>query len=1184
MTAFTNEQLSAIETRDKTLLVSAAAGSGKTATLTERIIRSILDEENPIDISDMLIVTFTRAAARELSEKITKRVKSALSVDKDNERLKKQLVLLNSARISTIDSFCADVLKSNTEKFALSPRYRILDTAEANLLSIGIINAMIEECLSGKAPDVATRDEFEALAEVLVGVKGDDALAECLLSLHDKSKSALSGAKIFRELASLHEISTSEPIESNRYVEYSLFWVRAFSEHYTCAFEKLSKNLTGITASENAVISNIQKDLEVISRGKDVKAYADAKEFLLEKLPKKPPVKSSEATEGTDLYKTMRDSYKSGAEKLYKKLFSFSEQEWRETAKESSRIINILASFIEKFDEIYFNEKRKMAALEYSDVEKLAYLTLYDGDEPSETALAMREEFKAIYIDEYQDVSPIQNAIFDAISKPNNRFMVGDVKQSIYSFRSARPEIFVGMKKSFPELAKSEKSDAASIFMSKNFRCDEQIINFVNEIFDKCFEINKESIGYTVGDRLSYGKNEPCEKRRPEIHIFTSPDENGETDVLSNDISGELDESKLTPNFVCKKIKELVNGEKLNTGRGITYSDIAILFRHNDTVRKYKDALNEAGIPCQAVADREFFLNADVLLMLSLLNVIDNPRRDIYLAALMCSPLFSFTADELYKIKSKYDAGSLYASLISYNEKTHDEKSNYILSEIKRYRMLSEGVGVDSLISKLYSETGILYLAAKNHGKNNLMLLYNYAKNYEKNGYKGLYSFISYINSVIENKESFEISSTVEESDAVKIASVHASKGLEYPVVFLVEAQRSTGSVDRRARVSYKEDFGIGFKLRDPSGLALVSNPIQNSIILYGDSKNFEEELRVLYVALTRARERLYVVAKVRDDAYSFETKTDELRVALTPYSQGQLHSFLDVMLASLDKRYFFIHTDSACADNSDLEDFKNTAKEEQISCVPDFDELTKRFTFEYGYSYQTKIPEKLSISHLYPSILDEDDDLLTIDENVIAERDEALYLPRFISGKSNDESAKAGIATHTFMQFCDFSALRENGAKNELERLCNEGFISKENATRVRISEINTFINSNLFNELLLAKKLYRELRFNCELDAHLFTNDSEKAAAIRKEKMLIQGVIDCIIEKEDGSLHIIDYKTDRLKKEELANRSLAEKTLRDKHSLQLNYYKDAVEKMFSKKPKSVRVYSLHLGDCIEI
>ena len=1188
---YTDEQLSAINTRDRTLLVSAAAGSGKTATLTERIIQSVLDEKNPLDISDMLIVTFTRAAARELSEKITRVIKKALANDKENERLKRQLLLLPAAKISTIDSFCADILKSNTEKFGITPNYRIADTAEANILSLGILNAMLEDTLNGKRPDIAEAEEFESLCSALVGVKSDSELAECFLSLYDKSKSSLLGAEIFKSLAALHRVENGE-LEKNIYVEYSLNSVRSMAKHYALAFTNLKDSLLGVTASEEKSIVGLENDIEAIMRGVSLNTYLDAREFICTPLPKKPMVKKEEITEGTELYKALREAYKGACGKLYEKLFTFSPEEWKNESEKSERAIMTLARFLEKFDEIYFEEKRRMGALEYSDVEKLALGLLYDGDKVSDIALSLREQFRAVYIDEYQDVSPIQNAIFDAVSRKNNRFMVGDVKQSIYGFRSARPEIFVNMKESFPPLNETVGyTENASVFMSKNFRCDEEIINFVNEIFDKMFDITKDSIAYKSSDRLCYGKNEPCEKRVPSVHIFVKPDktveennggENAENFV--EDKYEDIDESRIAPDFVTNKIRDLVENGKKNSGEKIKYSDVAILFRHNDTVKKYKEALDRAGIPCEAVANKDFFLNPDVLLMLCLLNTIDNPRRDIYLAGLLSSPLFSFTADELYKIKAHYDEGCLYSSLLSYNEKEPNEKSSYFLSKLERYRALSEGVGVDTLISKLYSETGILYLAAKSGGKNNLMLLYNYAKNYEKNGYKGLYSFISYINNIIENEERFEVAGEVEGSDAVKIASVHASKGLEYPVVFLVETQRTTGSVDRTARISYKEDFGLGFKLRDQSGLALVNNPIKNAISLYQDEKNFEEELRVLYVALTRAREELYVVGRMNDKKTSFEEKLKLSRLALTPYSANNMHSFLSVMLASCNESRICVHVENEEAPSKSTAPVSNFEKEKREISKEELNTLKQRIAFEYKYIHQTTLPEKLSISHLSPSILDEEeDDPLTIDR-IEGEISERRVLPKFISGKADDESRLAGIATHTFLQFCDFKRLEKTTAKDELERLVAGGFISKENAERVRISEIEAFKSSKLFSELLGAKTVYRELRFNCELSAAMFTESEEKKEALKDEKILLQGVIDCIIENGDGTLLLIDYKTDRLSKEELSNKALAKKKLKEAHSLQLNYYKLAVKEMFNKEPHSARVYSLHLGDTVEI
>ena len=1185
----TPEQSDAIDTRDRTLLVSAAAGSGKTATLTERIIRALLDEENQIDISDMLIVTFTRAAARELSDRIGKAIKDALSLDRDNERLKRQLVLLPSARICTIDSFCADVLKSNAERFGISPSYRIAERAEASLLALSLLNSQIDATYDGLLSKIATPREFEELCSCLCGVRGDESLAETFLSLHDKSKSALEGAKIFKKLSLVYKIDKDTPIEGTIYGKHAVEHARKLAKHYIKLLEALKSRMNADMPGECACISSIDQDILHLTQYTVLDSYEEMRERLTLKLPKKISVKKDDVTENTDLYAKARQIISKDLTSCYDKLFSLSREEWMDTCERSARLTEILASFIEYFDAAYFEEKRRMNMLEFSDVERLTYYLLCEDGKPTKIALALSDEFRAIYIDEYQDVSPIQDAIFKAISKDDNRFMVGDVKQSIYSFRSARPSIFVDMKNSFPALDKDSYSSAASIFMSTNFRCDEQIIDFVNQIFDIMFGITADSIGYVDADRLSFGKGSSG-TYEPSIHLFVSSDEHDDTDTHGDGgdepehDESEPDDSLNSPVFVAEEIKRLLDFGTLNSGNPITPSSIAILFRHNDAMKKYVDVLTEAGIPCESTDSKEFFLNPDVLLMLCLLNSIDNPRRDIYLAGLMCSPLFSFTADELYRVRNTYKKENLYSSLMEYSKNNPcDEKCNRFIKTLSGYRALAEGVSVDALISKLYAETGILYLAEKNGKKHNLMLLYNYAVKYEANGYKGLYSFINYINKIIDNNEKFESAELSSAGDAVKIASVHSSKGLEYPIVFIVETQRTVGSIEKRERISYSEDFGIAFKLREEGGLALINNPIKNSILLYNEQKSFEEELRVLYVALTRARERLYIVGRATESEKSYLEKVTLSRLAITPYSSTKLPSFLRVVLACAKDTQVHIHKEGTV---EKAHTPQAIAKKADTATADGYgDTVNERFSFVYPYPHHSRLPEKLSISHLYPTVLDDDvqDDLPSIDKQPSAELKRGV-LPRFITGKKEDESARKGIATHTYLQFCDLEHLARAGAKEELDRLLKHGFLSKENADRVRLDEIELFVNSNLFRAMRSARALHRELRFNCSFPASLFTSEGDKAAALAGEEILLQGVIDCIIENEDGSLCLVDYKTDRLTREELANRALAEKKLREAHSLQLTYYKMALEKIYGKSPSSVEIYSLPLGDTVKI
>ena len=1170
-TIWTDEQLSAINTRDKTLLVSAAAGSGKTATLTERIIRSLLDEENPMDIDAMLIVTFTKAAAAELRAKISRALTKAVEQNPENAHLKRQLYLLPSAKIRTIDSYCNEILRANCDRVGLSQGYRIADTAECQLLAISIIDGLITAVYNGDLNDVVTAEEFGALADCLTDSKKTEELSEILRYIHYRCESAEEGINLLKRLSEVYS-DGGGAVEDNIYGRFLMDRLYSMLDHYIDAYKRYLRIFSSGNDAEAKYLVNVESDLDILLGIRNAVGYEGARATissfsLINLVSVKKALKTPDMESFAKLRKMMSEDVKG-----IMPLFTYTTEMWHDLFASLGRLTDVLYRFEKKFDETFSEEKRRHGALSYADIERYTYLCLVEDGKPTDIARNVAAQFDAIYIDEYQDVNSLQNRIFEAISKPGNRFMVGDIKQSIYGFRSARPEIFADMKKAFPVINEA-KGDEASIFMSKNFRCDEGVVDFVNDIFDKAFGFVAESIGYAEGDRLGYAKKQP----------YGEPEYRYPTLCMVDKVGS--DEDKREPIVVAAKIAELLESGTLNDGSPIRPSDIAIILRNaKDKDVKYASALADIGIPCAISGAKDFFLSPEVLLALCLLNSLDNPRRDIYLGGLMCSPLFNFTADELYLIRST-NGETLYESLVNY-VKCNEwfTKGADFLKKLAFYREISEGVGVDLLIHKLYRETGLMALASRTGGRDNLTLLYDYARSYEAGSFKGLYNFISFINEIIDGGKTFFDESRAETGvDAVKIVTSHGSKGLEYPVVFMVGSGSKITNKEARNRMAFNEDFGIAFRLRTPSGLALAQNPVRDIINLYIEKKLYEEELRVLYVALTRARERLFMTGTcttVKRDEY--ESRLDSIRDNLSEYSFRELGSYMEIASVCLGKNP--VSEDEFVRNLPDMAEDVIEHEEAQNVCEADEglrDELWARFSFEYSRKHMTTLPEKMSVSLMSPTILDGTDGESVFIGSVDYEPE---ILPAFASGGGAEESAKRGIATHLFMQFMSLENLKKEGASAELDRLHLAGFISAEDKERVRLPEIEMFRKSELFSRMMDAKKIYRELRFNVLFPATEFTEDEEKISAYRDKEILVQGVIDCIIEGQDGSLTLCDYKTDRLTREELSDRPLAEERLKNKHSMQLGLYSMAIEKIFGKKPSAVEIYSLALGDTVRI
>ena len=1176
---WTDEQSLAINTRDRTLLISAAAGAGKTATLTERIIRSLLDEEKPENINEMLIVTFTKAAVAELRERIGKALRDAVLANPDNPRLRAQLALLPGAKIQTIDSFCVDILRKNCDRVGVSPAFRIPDEAEARLLAISTVERLIDQVYDGLLPEVASPEDFEELADGLTDTRGMGELSDVLLKLYDKFVNVEEGVDALRAIAEQYNLADGS-IEESQVYAFAITRLHEMAEHYSALYKKTLAELNLETDKAGKHAEMCRAEVEYLARIIEAKDYATIHELICNTERAQKTTRRG-ASEVGRFVVSIREALDEDINHYKDKIFFMPKGEITSLFAGLYRRVSVLYRFLAHFDRVFMAEKRRLAICEFSDIARYAYICLWDGA-PTETARSEAERYSSIYIDEYQDVNGIQNRIFEAISRPDNRFMVGDIKQSIYGFRGARPEFFAEMKKSFPELKDSKPGGSASIFMSKNFRSESPVIDFVNEVFDKLFDLTRDSIGYRDGDRLVCGKKEHRREPFPEVHILPK---------VTGDHSGE-------PRFVVDRIAKLTSGETKISGDPITAADVAILLRSDKgRVAEFATALTDKKIPAKIPDDKNFFFNAEILLAISLLSAVDNPRKDIYLASLMRSPLFDFSLDELIIIRRGAPAAaSLYDALIAYCEENPEyAKGRDFVDTLQKYRRLSEGQPVDRVIARLYRETGLTSLAS-DAARANLDLFYEYARSFEASSFKGLYNFIKYLSNVINRDMSLDEKQDAYTEDTVKIITAHKSKGLEFPVVFLADAAKNMSRRDS-GRLYFADSFACSMSVRTDSGLALLENPVNNIIADYNARLDFEEELRVLYVALTRAVERLYVVGTSPSvKAEKFMDEIEFLKETLTPYSVYKLPSYLAAIMVSggLCSRLVWEEMpaseeqteDEKPGEACDEEKCKKTDLPEEVSFTED--ELLARFDFEYPDVSLTKLPRKLSVSGLHPTVLDgseEEPIRIFIDaDREEKPRGDLGKKPKFMLDSDPDDSAKRGIATHLFMQFCDLENLAKNGSQAELDRLVLGEFISREDAARVRLDEIELFVQSGLIEEMRGAKKIYRELRFNVRFPASRFTADAEKREAYADRTLLVQGVIDCIVERASGELLLIDYKTDRLTKRELENRALAAEKLTRSHASQLSYYKMAVEKMFGRPPVSVAVYSLPLGDTVEI
>ena len=1187
----TKQQTQAVETRGKTLLISAAAGSGKTATLTERIVQKLMDDNSPANISKMLIVTFTRMSAADLKRKISNAISKKLAENPTNQHLSKQLVLLESAHICTIDSFYLDIVRSNFQRLGLPSNFRLADEGEMALLRKSVMDEIIENYYDANAQN---DDGFLSFVENFTSAKQSDTLSDIFLALENKLCSKTEGTHAIlsfaNEMTNESQIDFFESRQGKIIYDYILNgtnnYYQAMSQccDIIAANEKASASYLAVFSYEKEFLGNL---LELLKE----KKYNLVREYSLTFNKQRLGTLKKEFQTDKILHcKAIRDEECSFIKAINEKYFSFDNDNIKETMLKTANILRSLHSVLSEFQKAVLEEKIKRKAFEFDDIRHFAYQLLTDENgNASDIALSYREQFDEIYVDEYQDVDAMQDSIFRLISKPNNRFMVGDIKQSIYSFRGADPDVFAGYKKSFPSLDNAANSDNALIFMSNNFRCDENVIKFTNQIFSFLFGHCGESIEYTLDDNLIFSKVE-------EGRILPSPKVNltviTADETAIEDDTEEEEKTDINPEaiWIANEIKRLIKYEYKADGTKIEPRDIAIIMRSTTPAGDITRALEMLNIPCSDNSKYDLFETPDVLLMLSLLSSIDNPHKDIPLAATLYSPIFAYTMDELITIRTAAEPKmSLFEALRDYtgDNQTIIDKNCYFMDKLVKYRSLATCLAVDKLLNQIYRDLSIMSLDGAN--PDNLTRLYEMARRFESGSFKGLNNFISYINELIENKKVPSLTYEDADTNAVQMITAHKSKGLEFPVCFICNTQSAFSNEDTKPNLLYHSRAGIGLKLAYEGGMARLNTPMREAVALEIANAQIEEEMRILYVALTRARERLYITAHTRSRLEKLEENSALTSKFASDFKIKKCKNWLAMILAAIyplkngESFTFTAFEKDAVSINEalDIIDESNYVESEVIT-NEQISLIKENMEFKYPHSHLNRLPAKLSVSKLTPTVLDDmDNDAATLESF-----DEAkiLEIEEFFESKSKTTSADRGTATHLFLQFCDFNNAEQNGVKAELSRLVEKKFIVPQVADLINLKQIEKFFESDFYSTLKNAKKTYREQRFNILLPASHFTQDEEFKSEIEKEEILVQGVIDLFFEDENGRIILCDYKTDYLTPEELKNEALVIEKMKVRHGKQLEYYAMAIERFLGKAPDKILIYSLPFSEAVEI
>ncbi len=1094
---YTKAQEEAIHSRGKSILVSAGAGSGKTAVMTARITELIV--QKLVNADELLVVTFTRAAASQMKKKIRDSLMKAAKKE-NSPYLYKQLSLLDVSQISTVHTLCSWVIKEFYQVAEIDPSYSMIVDAEEEVL----LQEAVEEAFEVMYEE--GNEGFSTLIEDFSTGITDDAVRESVKRLYrfmrDRIDAAwLKGALEAYNLNSIEEFEKSHMIKS--FIEYNLCKVEE-AEHI---FEDALK-LTNGTDSLPEVADVLESYLEIVRILKKHLMAGDSKEYLKQLMQvnfKRFDIRKP--YENKELIKLMQDNGKKIIKDELKKKFFFSLEEYFSQVKDLAPGMNALGRLVVLTDEIYARKKKENISLDFSDLEHLCLKVLRNDDARGK----IQKRFKYVFVDEYQDTNDVQEKIINLISQGDNLFVVGDVKQSIYRFRNAEPAIF-SLRRCLYENA-PEKGMVVSL--ADNFRSDKKIISAVNELFGKIMFQQSGGVDYIKNNEYMISSKEYMNSSLPEVQVITSKG-NKEDDVLC--------EAKYIASLINKMVEcdEIFDSE-LGALRKVRFSDIAVLMRSvSGNAETYVKAFEEMNIPINSPENTGFYDLTEIALVLDVMRVTDNFRNDIALAGAMRSFLYGFDEDDLLKIRAaKPECAYFHECVLNYEEYGDDvdlkARLNHFINQINFFVQFSITNSLEDLVGEIYSVTGLFnYVGTLPNGggrQANLRYFKSLAASYEATSAKGLGSFIRYAQKAKENSK-FKKNHISAVSDCVALMSVHKSKGLEFNVVIVADCGRRYSASSLTPAILYEKNLGICPSYRSVKKnykSASLPKALASSVISEDESK---EEMRILYVAATRAVQRLYFVGTLS------QTTIEKLSGEVSEYSAKRASSFMTLLLPALRNSPYvkcLIIDESKETEIKQHDDEKDYPSPDNVKADVGLRErVTKRLSYSYPIS-QVKVPTKMSVSAIKES------ETLTLGEHVVA----LSNAPEFGTEKGRITPAIKGTMIHYLLQHISLDkaredvslALNETLKESEINGIIPENALNKED-----ISLVSSFLNSSLGEKLIWAEQVQREYEFIMRLKASLLDdvwNDSN-------EYILVQGVIDCLFE-EKGKRYIIDYKTDR-------------------------------------------------------
>ncbi|MFD2681292.1 helicase-exonuclease AddAB subunit AddA [Bacillus seohaeanensis] len=1228
---WTDDQWKAIWAKGQDILVAAAAGSGKTAVLVERIIQKILNQNDPLDVDELLVATFTNASAAEMRHRIGQALEKAIDEQPHSGHLRKQLSLLNRASISTLHSFCLEVIRKYYYMIDIDPGFRMADATEGDLLRDEVLDDLFEDEY-GKEDN----ESFYRLVDTFTNDRSDAALQDMIRKLYDFSRSHPRPEYWLDDLVDMYDISDELTIDELSFIPPLQLEIQLQLQGAKTLFNQ-AYELTKVPGGPAPRAENFLDDLEIADRL--LVAQQQSWQMLYEKMQnihftRLKPCKGEEYEKAlVEEAKKLRDQGKKMIEKLQEEFFSRRPEAFLGDMKKMKGVISTLVEMVKEFGRRFKEIKSERGLVDFADLEHycLEILTSEITEEgdllPSEAALQYKKNFKEVLVDEYQDTNMVQESILRLVTEEReeegNMFMVGDVKQSIYRFRLAEPNLFLTKYNRFTPVS---QGTGMKIDLSQNFRSRKEILDGTNFLFKQIMGVSVGEMEYSKEAELVKGAPYPEGKSYPVEVTIIDQDDSDNSGTTSENEEGlakfeeaDLEKSVLEARYMASKVKEMIEERKLvfdpktQTERPIQYRDIVILLRSMPWASEIMEEFKAKGIPIYANLSSGYFEAVEVAIMLSLLKVIDNPYQDIPLASVLRSPIVGIDEEGLALIRLHSKAGNYYEAVKTFMKKKPDgSKQEEVLEKVTEFthmlntwRTRARQGSVSELIWQLYRDTRFYdFVGGMAGGKQrqaNLRALYDRARQYEETSFRGLFRFLRFIDRMIERGDDLGVARALsEQEDVVRLMTIHSSKGLEFPIVFVSGISKQFNLMDLNQAYLLDKDLGLAAKYTDPEKRISYPSLPQLAFKRKKRMETISEEMRVLYVALTRAKEKLFLVGTVKNAEKSLEKwkkamwQKDWL---LSDFDRSQAKSYLDWIGPSLVRhrdchglynetgnisldisehpscwKIDIIHksqfTVEEVNEDEELDEWKQKVKKgEEIAVSSEQkQEVMDRLSWDYPFMKATNQRSKQSVSELKRLYEVRDE---AASEELIRRQQKPVYnRPKFMQANKLSP-AEIGTAMHTVMQHISFED-KPTIASIEvlLDNLVHKEILTEEQKEVINIENVIGLFNTEIGERLLNAQDIQREIPFSMAVPVQELNETDES-----NETILVQGVIDCVF-RDDKGIVLLDYKTDGIHDRYQGGFEEARPVLEKRYKVQIQLYTRALEQIWKEPVKEKYLY----------